>query len=60
MNREVSYDDDSTVEDRIDERCDAFELAWQNGKQPNIVDFIGPEDDCRSKYPFFGTLARRA
>ena len=44
MNREVSFDDGSSVEDRIDERCDAFELAWQNGKRPSIVDFIGPED----------------
>jgi serine/threonine protein kinase len=52
MNREVSPDDDSTVDDRIDERCDAFELAWRSGQRPSIVDYIRPEDESHRKKLF--------
>src|SRR3954470_22352229 len=45
MSGEMSIDGNSSIEDRIDERCDAFELAWQNGTRPSIVDFIRPEDE---------------
>lgn len=52
MNREVSSDDGSSVDDHIDERCDAFELAWRNGQRPNISDFIRPEDGSHRKTLF--------
>ncbi len=29
-----------SVEDRIDERCDAFEQAWRDGQRPKISDFL--------------------
>jgi serine/threonine protein kinase len=44
MNPEVPLDDCSSVDDRIDERCDAFEAAWRNGDRPKVDDFIGSED----------------
>ena len=37
MNGEVPLDDGSSVDDRIDERCDAFESAWRNGQRPSIA-----------------------
>lgn len=45
MNRDMPPDDGSSVDDRIDERCDAYELAWRNGQRPRIVDFIEPDDE---------------
>src|SRR5215211_3828733 len=35
----------SSVDDRIDEQCDAFEVAWRNGERPSIVDYIRPDDE---------------
>ena len=31
MNGDVPLDEGFSVDDRIDERCDAFESAWRNG-----------------------------
>jgi hypothetical protein len=52
MTREVPFDDRESVDDRNDERCDAFELAWRSGQRPSIGDFIGPEDESNRKALF--------
>jgi hypothetical protein len=44
MNRNMPLNDCSNIDDRIDESCDAFELAWRGGKRPRIADFLGSED----------------
>ena len=44
MPSEVPFDDCLSVDDRIDECCDAFEAAWRNGKRPKIGDFISSLD----------------
>ncbi len=41
---QVQFNDCLSDDDRIDERCDAFEAAWQKGERPRIGDFIRPED----------------
>src|SRR6478752_3611696 len=33
-----------SVEDQIDERCDAFEQAWRSGQRPRITDFLKLDD----------------
>jgi eukaryotic-like serine/threonine-protein kinase len=43
MNRDIPFGS-SKVDDRIDERCDAFEAAWRTGVRPNIGEFIWPEN----------------
>ncbi len=45
MSRDVANNGSSSVDDRIDERCDAFESTWRSGGRPNIADFIGPNDE---------------
>ncbi len=45
MNGEAPFDDCSGIDDRIDERCDAFESAWRSGQRPSIDDLIGPDDE---------------
>jgi hypothetical protein len=52
MKREVPFDDCAGVDDRIDARCDAFELAWRSGQRPRIADFIRPEDESHRKTLF--------
>src|SRR4051794_39539432 len=44
MSRRVNLTNCSSIEDRIDEQCDAFELACRNGERPSIAEFIGAED----------------
>ncbi len=44
MKRDAPFDDCSSIDDRIDERCDAFESAWRRGERPNIGDFVGLDD----------------
>ena len=44
MNPELPLEDCSGFDDRIDERCDAFESAWRSGKRPNIANFIELQD----------------
>src|SRR5436190_1378788 len=51
MTFEVPFDW-AGVDDRIDERCDAFELAWRSGQRPSIADFIGSEEASRRKTLF--------
>jgi len=55
MRREGPSDDCSSVDDRIDEQCDAFESAWRSGERPKIVDFIRPEDEPH-RYTLFCEL----
>ncbi len=45
MKHDEPLDDGSVVDNLVDERCDAFELAWRNGPRPSISDFIGPDDE---------------
>jgi serine/threonine protein kinase len=45
MNDNVPANANCAFDDRIDERCDAFESAWRSGKRPRIREFIGPEDE---------------
>lgn len=45
MKPDVPTDARYANDDRIDERCDAFESAWQNGERPKIRDYITPEDE---------------
>ena len=52
MKREVSFDDRASVDDRVDERCDAFERAWRSGERPSIADFIRPDDESHRKTLF--------
>src|SRR2546423_12199207 len=52
MQREVPFDDCASVDDCIDERCDAFELAWHSGERPSIAGFIRPEDESHRKRLF--------
>ena len=58
MNREVPFNKCSSVDDRIDEQCDAFESACRNGEHPNISDFISA-DDVSYRNKLFRAAARR-
>jgi tRNA A-37 threonylcarbamoyl transferase component Bud32 len=52
MNGDVPLGEGFSADDRIDERCDAFESAWRSGQRPAIADFIGPEDESHRKALF--------
>jgi serine/threonine protein kinase len=52
MSGNVHLGEGLSVDDRIDERCDAFESAWRNGPRPAISDFIGSEDEPHRKALF--------
>lgn len=45
MNREPLFQNGTSVDDRIDERCDEFELAWRGGERPSIADYIRSGDE---------------
>src|SRR3954452_23721288 len=52
MNGDMPLDAGLNADDRIDERCDAFESAWRNGRRPTISDFIHPEDESHREKLF--------
>jgi len=52
MNGDMPLDAGLNADDRIDERCDAFESAWRNGQRPAISDFIHPEDESHREQLF--------
>src|SRR4051794_3102129 len=55
VNHQSPTDDHASVDDLVDECCDALEQAWRNGQRPNIADFIRPVDaSYRNK--LFGEL----
>lgn len=45
-----------TVDNRIDQRCDAFEVAWKRGERPDLAQFMEGADDLHRGRLFYELL----